>query len=210
MEKLISAIEIVGLKYTPPVKRIGHVPDETDCKDPVFIAESINNKEDYKYFDMYGNLFSIDEIDNSVNEKHRAIEQAKAFLKENGYFVDNLWCVDDVKLKYDCTDEQAQGVLYQSLTNEATMGQIQFSIDEFAGLENLSKYPPKTYAISGYWKDSKEEFEDYIVSEAEEENEEQDDESIFHYGFDEAAIKNHIELGDKTWLEFVITSYFPL
>ncbi len=210
MEKLISAIEIVGLKYTPPVKRIGHVPDETDCKDPVFIAESINNKEDYKYFDMYGNLFSIDEIDNSVNEKTQAIQQAKAFLKENGYFIDNLWSIYDVKENYDCTDEQAQKVLNNALTNDYIVEQINLSINEFADLENLPKHPPKTYAISGYWKDSKEEFEDYIVSEAEEENEEQDDESIFHYGFDEAAIKNHIELGDKTWLEFVITSYFPL
>jgi hypothetical protein len=142
-------------------------------------------------------------------ENSDPVEEAKAVLKENGYFMDNLWCIEDVKGKYDCTDEQAQGILYQSLTNEATMDQIQFSIDEFARLENLPEKTFKTFAISGYWKDDKVEFEDYIVSEAPEENDEDEDEDeeIFHYGFSEQTIKKHIALGEGTWLEFVITSY---
>ena len=65
------------------------------------------------------------------------VEEAKAVLKANGYFVDNLWHVEDVKSKFNCTDDEAQYILEQSLTNEATMEQIWFSIDEFGEMENL-------------------------------------------------------------------------
>lgn len=39
------------------------------------------------------------------------IESAKQFLKENGYYVDNLWHIDDVKIHFKCTDEEAYDVL---------------------------------------------------------------------------------------------------
>ena len=69
--------------------------------------------------------------------KNLVIENAKKVLKENGYFVDNLWHIDDVKSKFKCDDDVAQGILEQSLTNEATMEQIWFSIDEFGEMEGL-------------------------------------------------------------------------
>ena len=65
------------------------------------------------------------------------VEEAKAVLKANGYFVDNLWSVEDVKSKFKCDDDDAQYILEQSLTNEATMEQIWFSIREFGEMENL-------------------------------------------------------------------------
>ena len=67
------------------------------------------------------------------------IEEAKRILKESGYFVDNLWSVHDVQDKFKCTDEQAQEILNKSLTNEATMEQIQYSIKEFAELKGLKE-----------------------------------------------------------------------
>jgi hypothetical protein len=67
------------------------------------------------------------------------IKQAKKLLKANGYFVDNLWHVDDVKSKFNCNDKQAQGVLFKSLTNEATMEQIWFSIGEFSTIDKLEE-----------------------------------------------------------------------
>ena len=69
----------------------------------------------------------------------KAVELAKAVLKDNGYFVDNLWHVDDVKSKFKCTNEQAQDILLESLTNEATMEQIWFSIGEFGRIDNLEE-----------------------------------------------------------------------
>ena len=67
------------------------------------------------------------------------IEKAKAILRDAGYFVDNLWSVDDVKWNFECDDDTAQGILEQSLTNEATMEQIHFSIREFANIEGLKE-----------------------------------------------------------------------
>jgi hypothetical protein len=39
-------------------------------------------------------------------------QEAKDFLRSEGYFVDNLWHVTDVQDKFECTDEEAQDVLY--------------------------------------------------------------------------------------------------
>jgi hypothetical protein len=58
------------------------------------------------------------------------IEQAKATLRNAGYFVDNLWHVDDVKGRYEgCDEATAQHILDQALTNEATMEQVWFAIN---------------------------------------------------------------------------------
>jgi len=65
------------------------------------------------------------------------VQEAKEVLKANGYFVDNLWSVEDVKSKFKCDDEEAQDVLFESLTNEATMEQIWFSIGEFGSINGL-------------------------------------------------------------------------
>ena len=51
------------------------------------------------------------------------------------YQKENLWCVEDVKSIFDCTDYEALEVLEQALTNEATMEQIWYAI-RFHGNEN--------------------------------------------------------------------------
>lgn len=58
------------------------------------------------------------------------IHEAKQALREAGYFVDNLWHVDDVKnaTEVSLSTNQAMQVLSMSLTNEATMDQIWMSI----------------------------------------------------------------------------------
>lgn len=133
------------------------------------------------------------------------IESAKKFLKDNGYFVDNLWCVDDVKDKYVCTDEKAHEVLNSALTNSATMDQIWFAIDMDAEIEDLPK-KSKYFSISGFWKDTKEKFSDMIVKDSEEGTEEED-EKIFYYGLTKYEIQGVIEKRWESNLDFVITSY---
>ena len=56
-------------------------------------------------------------------------------LKERGYFVDNLWTIEDVQSRFNCTDDEAQEVLEQALTNDATMEQIWLAI-QFHGEDN--------------------------------------------------------------------------
>jgi hypothetical protein len=65
-----------------------------------------------------------------MENKQAEIEQAKAILKQHGYFVDNLWSTQDVTDRYECTEEQAYDVLDNALTNEWVMEQIWFSIDD--------------------------------------------------------------------------------
>ena len=67
------------------------------------------------------------------------IEDAKQTLRSAGYFVDNLWCVEDVMLNYDCTEEEAQEVLSNALQNDATMQQIWEAISYKAESMNLKR-----------------------------------------------------------------------
>ena len=73
-------------------------------------------------------------------ETIREIANAKEVLRKAGYFVDNLWHIDDVKLRYNCEDDnQAQDILNSALTNDATMEQIWFAIDYVAQNETTLK-----------------------------------------------------------------------
>lgn len=75
------------------------------------------------------------EIDYLRDELKKAKEQAnnevfaRAVLRKQGYFVENLWSTHDVTDRYNCTAEQAQQVLEMALNNEATMERIWFAID---------------------------------------------------------------------------------
>ena len=67
------------------------------------------------------------------------VEKAKEVLRREGYFVDNLWHIADIKYRYNCdNDEQAHALLNNALTNEATMEQIWFAIDMAAENDGLT------------------------------------------------------------------------
>ena len=57
------------------------------------------------------------------------VQEAKEILHKAGYFVGNLWQIEDVQAHYECTDEEAMDILYKALTNEITMEQIFFAIN---------------------------------------------------------------------------------
>ena len=71
----------------------------------------------------------------------KSVEEAKAYLTEQGYYTGNLWCVEDVQNNYDCTEEEAQDVLDGALNNEATMEQIWFAINYHAENDGLNRKP---------------------------------------------------------------------
>jgi len=60
------------------------------------------------------------------------MKKAKELLESKGYYVGNLWSVDDVHSRYECTNEVAQDILHKALTNEATMEQVWLAIDIYA------------------------------------------------------------------------------
>ena len=63
---------------------------------------------------------TISDYDSSTNK----VREAKETLKKGGYFVDNLWSVEDVQDIFNCSNEEAQDVLNIALTNEGTMHHI--------------------------------------------------------------------------------------
>ena len=71
---------------------------------------------------------------------NKEIEQAKQVLKNNGYYIGNLWHVDDVKNKYICDDETAQNILNKSLTTEYIIQDIFNEIDARCKNLKLKKY----------------------------------------------------------------------
>ena len=66
-----------------------------------------------------------------------SVNEAKAVLKAAGYYVDNLWHVQDVKERFHADDDEAQEVLDSALTNEATMSQIWEAIHCAAEFDEL-------------------------------------------------------------------------
>jgi hypothetical protein len=59
---------------------------------------------------------------------HKEIENARAILKDAGYYVDNLWHINDVKGHRDFTDDKAYEVLDKVLQGEYIMEAINESI----------------------------------------------------------------------------------
>ena len=67
------------------------------------------------------------------------INKARQTLKDAGFFVDNLWCIDDVKSKFNCTDDEAYDVLDDALTNDMTYEQIWSAIDIVGQSKSLTE-----------------------------------------------------------------------
>jgi len=58
------------------------------------------------------------------------IEKAKQVLREAGYYVDNLWSIQDVRDDdNELTDEQKMHALDMAFINEYTIEQIFYAID---------------------------------------------------------------------------------
>lgn len=68
------------------------------------------------------------------------IEKAKEVLRKSGYFTDNLWHIDDVKGRFQVSDnEDAQDILNDALTNEWVMEQIHLAIRDMAEYNGFKK-----------------------------------------------------------------------
>jgi hypothetical protein len=66
------------------------------------------------------------------------VAQAKEVLKNNGYFVDNLWHVNDVQENFDCDEETAQNILYWALSSPTMIEYINDEINRVATNENIN------------------------------------------------------------------------
>ena len=57
------------------------------------------------------------------------VEVARKFLKDQGYYVDNLWHIDDVQQNHDLNDNDAYEVLDRVMQAEYTVSNIFEMID---------------------------------------------------------------------------------
>ena len=64
-------------------------------------------------------------------------EISREFLKSKGYYVDNLWSIDDVQEHYECTDIEAMGILHKVLQNDWYMERVFEMINNQAEEDNL-------------------------------------------------------------------------
>lgn len=70
-------------------------------------------------------------MNNSITNSIAQIESAKALLKSEGYYVDNLWSIDDIQGLYDCSDSEAYDILDAVFSqSEAVHTAIAEAIDE--------------------------------------------------------------------------------
>lgn len=69
------------------------------------------------------------------------VDKAKAVLRKAGFYVDNLWHIDDVKTNHQVfDDEDAQDILNDALTNEWVFDQIWYAIRtaaEYKGFKEI-------------------------------------------------------------------------
>ena len=70
-----------------------------------------------------------------MNTDKKEIEQAKQILKKNGYYVDNLWQINDVKDSpysneeyFDCSDSTAYNILRDAIEQDEIYESINNSI----------------------------------------------------------------------------------
>jgi len=56
------------------------------------------------------------------------VKKAIKLLRDNGYYVDSLYHIEDVKNHYDCEDEIAQEILGRAIDNDGTSNQIWESV----------------------------------------------------------------------------------
>ena len=71
------------------------------------------------------------------------IINAKQTLEDAGYYIGNLYHVDDVKTYFDCTDAEAMEVLDSALENDGTAEQIWMAIrdvGDMMGLKEIDEY----------------------------------------------------------------------
>ena len=69
----------------------------------------------------------------------KQIEEAREFLKSKGYYVGNLWTIDDVQEHYECTDEEAMGILHKVLQSGWYMERVFEMINNQAEEDNLKR-----------------------------------------------------------------------
>lgn len=126
LEKLANKLFGKGWEAEDDCEQISELIEEETNNSRFYVIKVDDNKNEDDIIVEFSQ--DLEDLEKARIRNARAVEHAKEILKDNGFFVDNLWHIDDVKSKFDCTDEDAQEVLNSALTNDATMEQIWYAI----------------------------------------------------------------------------------
>ena len=72
-------------------------------------------------------------------EEQEKIAHAKDILTKAGYYVGNLYQIEDVQVYFDCTDNEAMDVLDSAMDNEGTAEQVWTAIREIGDMMGLKE-----------------------------------------------------------------------
>jgi hypothetical protein len=136
-----------------------------------------------------------------MNKQELAIEVGCLPEKEENSFT---WTVQFIMDEHELTEKQASFIIDSLNSNEFICSEVDSAISD--AITKL--FGHEAFLVSGYWKDNKEEFENYLFYEYDSCPEGIDDDAIFYYGMSELEIQEDIRTkGADTNLDFVITSY---
>lgn len=79
------------------------------------------------------------EIFEAYREDSRKEQKAREYLRSKGYQTANLWSTQDVKTKFDCTEEEAMDFLERVMDNEWVIQQIWESMDVVGDILELKR-----------------------------------------------------------------------
>ena len=100
---------------------------------------------------MEDNKLKINKMKVEIDLIHISSEDLRQELELRGNYTENLWHVDDVMKKYDCTSEEALNVLDSVMQSEWMVETIFDMIDEQAEAKGIKE---KTYPFNegdDYW-----------------------------------------------------------
>lgn len=78
---------------------------------------------------------------NKANEKLRDASLAKQLLASKGFYVENLWHVDDVMQNYHCNKDVAYDILHRVFNDESVTESIFNSVDDYCRMLDIKPTP---------------------------------------------------------------------
>ena len=72
-------------------------------------------------------------------EEEDKVTEALDFLESQGFYIQNLWHIQDVQRKFDCSEEEAMEVLNDAVSGEWIIEQINERIEYYGAREGLTE-----------------------------------------------------------------------
>ena len=103
-----------------------------------FVNGEVYWKGNDNYEDDAGVMAIVAMLKSNYKNEDTSVEEAKQTLIDDGYYIGSLWHLEDVKSKFECTDDEAFDILSQCVDNEWIIEQINVSISDAGDYEGLT------------------------------------------------------------------------